>query len=148
MNLPAPAWSTVSLPNTRGGQAGNPTCADGGRVRARVHDRTSAVGHRRPEQPKPSQAAEASGRADRPSAATRTTHRLPPRAVGRRSRRDPLSPAPARRRVPGVSKCERLLSGWVGFGRGRGPPCQGRLAAVGRPAPATSAAYYAAARLG
>ena len=75
---------------------------------------------------------------DRPSAATRTRHRLPHRAVGRRCRRDPLSAAPARRRVPGVRPCERLLSGWVGFGRGRGPPCQGRLAAVGRPAPATN----------
>jgi len=88
------------------GQADNPTCADDGRVRARVHDRTSARGHRRPEQPK-------AGRPPIGRDATRTTHRPPHRAVGRRCRRDPLSPAPARRRVPGV---------WLGWVRPRAGP--------------------------
>ena len=70
-------------------------------------------------------------------------------------RRASLPPRPALRSSSSSSRsgCQAVRTlavwlGWVGFGRGRGPPCQGQLAAVGRPAPATSAAYYAAARLG
>ena len=113
-----PAWSTVSLPNTRGGQARRiilraPT------MDACAHEYTTAraradTGDRR----RPSQA-------DRPSAATRNRHRLPHRAVGRRCRRDPLSAAPARRRVPGV---------WLGWVRPRaGPAVSGAVSGGGAP---------------
>ena len=80
--------------------------------------------------------------ADRPSAATRRGPHTGPRIV-------PSGVAAAATHSPQLQLVVAFrVSGWVGFGRGRGPPCQGLLAAVGRPAPATSAAYYAAARLG
>ncbi|KAG2542990.1 hypothetical protein PVAP13_9NG797700 [Panicum virgatum] len=130
-----PAWSTVSLPNTRGGQARRiilraPT------MDACAHEYTTARAR-----------ADTGGRssqrqADRPSAATRRGPRPGPRIV-------PSGVAAAATHSPQLQLVvASRVSGWVGFGRGRGPPCQGQLAAVGRPAPATSAAYYAAARLG
>ena len=124
----------TGMPNTRGG--GRPGTGRT-RVLTRPH-RTSAPGMAA-QLPNPRRRCR---RADPPSAATRTRHRFPLRAVGRRClcawRLGPSSrrrlPA-ARRVLPGLRQCdcERYC---LGSARLRGPACQGRLAAVGRPAAA------------